>query len=400
MKIFIDAGHNDSKVDTGAEGNGLREQDITYYVAKKLGEKLKSIGVDVKLSRNKKTEIIGTSVSDSLWQRAKMANVWNADLFISIHCNAFYLKSSNGTETYVYDKKSKVYDLAKNISKRISDDLEIKNRGTKTASFAVLKNTTMPAILIETAFITNKTDAEKLKNRQDDFVSAIYEEICNYYNIGKKQTGEEPLIDKPEPYKYHIDGSTHIIEVDPKNIWCVETQRKTDQTPYNNFVNSIFFMPQANGVMHPQGIMVNAGKVICNNATHGKPVATLIVYGKDNVQLKYIDDITKEKDVWFAVSGFGIYPELTYTQEGFTGKFGDVIRQTDRPIIGYRKKDNKIVIAVRGCSSASRAFQTAKNLGLDFAISLDGGGSTTLKVDGKYKFKGDGRKIFGGIIWG
>ena len=153
------------------------------------------------------------------------------------------------------------------------------------------------------------------------------------------------------------------------------------------------------GKTHPQGIMVNAGKVIANNPTHGKPVATLVVYGKDNVSLKYIDDITKENGVWFAVSGYGIYPNITAAQEGFTGAFSDVTRTADRPIIGYRKKDNKIVIAVRAGTSAERAKQTAENLGLDFAISLDGGGSTTLKVNGKYKFTGDGRKIFGGIIW-
>ena len=198
---------------------------------------------------------------------------------------------------------------------------------------------------------------------------------------------------------YHIEGTTHIIEVDPRNIWCVETQCSTNKVEFNNFVNSIFFMPQANGIMHPQGIMVNAGRVIANNATHGKPVATLIIYGENDVKLKYIDDITKEKDVWFAVSGYGIYPSVTAEKEGFTGIYSDVTRCADRPIIGYRKKDNKIVIAVRASSTASRANLTAKNLGLDFAISLDGGGSTTLKINGKYKFKGDGRKIFGGIIW-
>ena len=204
---------------------------------------------------------------------------------------------------------------------------------------------------------------------------------------------------KPQPAKYHIEGLTHIVEIDPRNIWAVETQCSTKNVSYNNFVNSVFFMAQANGKMHPQGIMVDAGKVICNNLTHGKPVATLIVHGPNNVELKYVSDITKEKDVWFAVSGYGIYPNITSVEEGFTGKFTDVLRQTDRPIIGYRKKDNKIVIAVRANTSATRSQQTAKNLGLDFAISLDAGGSTTLKVDGKYKFKGDGRKIFGGLIW-
>ena len=199
--------------------------------------------------------------------------------------------------------------------------------------------------------------------------------------------------------KYHIEGTTHIIEIEPKNIWAVETQKATNQTPYNNFVNSVFFMAQADGTVYPQGIMVNGGKVLCNNPTHDKPVSTLIVHGANDVELKRVTDITKEKNVWFAVSGYGIYPYITAEQEGFTGKFSDVTRATNRPIIGYRKWDNKIVIAVRANSNAQRAHETAKNLGLDFAISLDGGGSTTLKVNGTYKFKGDGRKLFGGIIW-
>lgn len=199
--------------------------------------------------------------------------------------------------------------------------------------------------------------------------------------------------------KYKVIGTTHVIEVSPDKIWAVETQCATNKTPYDNFVNSVFFMSQANGVMYPQGIMVNAGKVLCNNMTHDKPVATLIVHDKNNVEMKYVSDITKEKDVWFAISGFGVYPNITAAQEGFTGEFTDVLRSCNRPIIGYRKKDNKIVIAVRSGTTAERAKQTAKNLGLDFAISLDGGGSATLKVNGKYKFKGDGRKLYGGIIW-
>ena len=198
---------------------------------------------------------------------------------------------------------------------------------------------------------------------------------------------------------YYIQGTTHIIEVAPNKIWGVETQCRTNQTPYNNFVNSIFFMPQANGIMYPQGIMVNGGKVICNNATHNVPVSTLIIHSANEVEVKRVTDITKEPNVWFAVSGFGVYPYVTATQEGFVRKFSDVTKCCNRPIIGYRKADNKIVIAVRPNTTANRANQTAKNLGLDCAISLDGGGSTTLKVNGQYKFKGDGRQLFGGLTW-
>ena len=396
MRIFIDAGHNHSKWNTGAEGNGLREQDITFEISKKLADKLNIPEVDVMLSRKKITDVLGTNNSSSLSARVNMANDWNADLFISIHCNSHLLKSATGTEVYVYNNKSKVYDLAGNICDRISKDLDLKNRGVKTSSsLTVLKKTKMPSLLIETAFISNTSDSQKLKDRQDGFVNAICEEICEWYGIEKSK----PVPNTPDPFTYHIEGTTHIVEIDPRNIWAVETQCSTKKVKYNNFVNSVFFMNQANGITYPQGIMVNAGEVICNNPTHGKPVATLIVHGADNAEMKYVSDITKEKDVWFAVSGYGVYPHITSVEEGFTGKFTDVLRQTNRPIIGYRKKDNKIVIAVRPNTSATRSQQTAKNLGLDFAISLDAGGSTTLKVDGKYKFKGDGRKIFGGLIW-
>ena len=151
--------------------------------------------------------------------------------------------------------------------------------------------------------------------------------------------------------------------------------------------------------MFPLGMIVSEGKVISNFMTHNKPVATLIVHGNGKVELKYVSDIAKENDVWFAVSGFGIYPEITNVKEGFVGEFTDVLRSCPRPIIGYRSRDNKIVIAVRTGSSAKRANTTARNLKLDFAISLDAGGSTTLNVDGKNLCKGDGRKIWGGITW-
>ena len=158
-------------------------------------------------------------------------------------------------------------------------------------------------------------------------------------------------------------------------------------------------MKQANGKYAPLGMCKNEDKLFANIMTHGKPVATLIVYNDGSVKLKYVSDITKETNVRFAISGYGIYPKITAAEEGFTGKYTDVLRSTDRPIIGYRSSDNKIVIAVRSASSADRANQTAKNLNLDFAISLDAGGTTTLIVDGAYKFKGDGRMNYGGITW-
>ena len=231
---------------------------------------------------------------------------------------------------------------------------------------------------------------QKLDNDKDLYWLAY--KICNH-------TVDINPGNQTQPFKYKIEGITHIVEVDPKNLAVVETQCSTTSVTYKNFVNGTFFWYYPNGNRYPVGITASEDKVYGNTMTHNKPVATLIIYKNGNVDMKYISDITKEKDVKLAISGYGIYPQITATQEGFVGAYTDVLRSTNRPIIGYRKKDNKIVIAVRSSSSAQRANQTAKNLGLDFAISLDAGGSTTLKVNGQYKFNGDGRKIFGGLTW-
>ena len=471
MKIFIDPGHNYSKFNTGASGNGLREQDITFQVAEKLNKKLKNIGIETQMSRNSITDNVGTNNSTSLSKRVSMANNFKADLVISLHCDSHSNTSARGSHICIYKKGSQAEKLAKAVNPHLLA-LGLTGRSSlvvERPELVILKSTTMPAILIEMCFISNAHDADIQKNNQDGLADAVFKGVCDYlgiaytkaeqtssppkettkikidgktvdlesvnindsvyvpirkfceligYGVGWDAQSKEVLISKTDadvssdvpqpaikpvadisPTKYSIVGTTHVIEIDPRNVSHVETQTTTNKTSYNNFVNSLFFMAQANGIMFPQGMAVDNGVVLSNYATHQKPVATLICYDWNNVQLKYITDITKEKGVKFAVSGYGVYPEITASAEGFTGVFSDVVRTANRPIIGYRKSDNKIVIAVRAGSDAERANLTAKNLGLDFAISLDAGGSTTLKVDGKYKFKGDGRKLWGGITW-
>ena len=468
-KIFIDPGHNYSKFDTGSQGNGLREQDISFQVSEKLSKLLINKNFEVEMSRNKITDNVGTSENTSLIKRVELANNFEADLFISLHCDSYKNASARGSHICVYSKNTVASNVADKINPHLlklgldgRNDLVVERKDV-----AVLKNTSMPAILIEMGFISNQRDADIQKNKQDELAKAIFYGICDYLNIsyyteekpvqtptintvtnikvkvdGKqidvdiqninnsvyvpirkfsetlgytvnwddntreidivtsiKNTSATQTIPPISPTKYSIIGTTHVIEIDPRNIQHLETQARTNQTPFKNFVNSVYFMLQKNGIVVPLGMVASDGKIKSSYATHNVPVATLICYDWNDVRLKYITDLNKEKNVKFAVSGYGIYPKITASEEGFTGAFSDVLRSTNRPIIGYRKSDNKIVIAVRANSSAERAKETAKNLGLDFAISLDAGGSTTLKVNGSYKFTGDGRKLWGGITW-
>ena len=83
IKIFIDQGHNPRNPNAGAEGNGVREQDITYAVGVELAELLrKNPNFQVLLSRKSTTEVLGTTNAESLAARVSAANTWGADAFI------------------------------------------------------------------------------------------------------------------------------------------------------------------------------------------------------------------------------------------------------------------------------------------------------------------------------
>lgn len=169
-KIFIDAGHGGS--DPGALGNGLKEKDIVLSIAQKLTGLFNAKGIQVSHSRY-------TDTSVGLAERAEMANNWGADLFISIHANALDGSgSAYGTECYTYpNSTAENKRLSADIASSISSKLGTYNRGHREADFAVLRLTQMPSVLIETAFIDNSGDADKLKNRQSDFAQAIFEAI-------------------------------------------------------------------------------------------------------------------------------------------------------------------------------------------------------------------------------
>ena len=185
IKIFIDQGHNPQNVNAGAEGFGLREQDITYNVGIYLADFLRQDSrFEVKTSRNFPDEILGTTNNSSLSQRVTMANNWPADYFLSIHVNANTNPDINGTEMYVYKENTQAYFLAEHILNNIVNILKTKDNGVRVRpSLYVLKNTNMPAVLLELAYITNFQDSEKLRNDQQKFARAIYDGLLNYFGF-------------------------------------------------------------------------------------------------------------------------------------------------------------------------------------------------------------------------
>jgi N-acetylmuramoyl-L-alanine amidase len=151
MKFGIDIGHN-CKPDTGTLGlpGGLTEDQLTMAVGTKLIQKLKDAGhtvVECKPSS-------ASSVPESLQKRTNKANQEQVNLFVSIHFNSFDAKV-RGSEVFALSNAAKA--IATSVLKEIVQ-LGFPSRGVKSANYYVLKNTNMPAILVECCFCDSAKD--------------------------------------------------------------------------------------------------------------------------------------------------------------------------------------------------------------------------------------------------
>ena len=175
MKVFLNAGHAPSgNPDPGACGFGLRESDVAKSVAELVAQYLTNAGV----------EVVGNLQSDSLEEVVDVSNESEADLFISIHCNACN-GNARGTEVWYYHRSAYGEMLADCIRHQIVDALGTADRGSKGAKpgingLYVLSNTGATVVLVELAFIDNEQDAQLLCEKQDDFARAIARGVTDY----------------------------------------------------------------------------------------------------------------------------------------------------------------------------------------------------------------------------
>lgn len=220
--VVIDAGHGGK--DPGAIGiDNLKEKDVTLAIALKLGELMQKEMPDVKVvyTRNKDNFV-------DLYKRGKIANENNGKLFISIHCNSTKKKPSDvsGAEVYLlrpgrtqeaieiaetensvikYEDNPQKYEkltdenfilvsmahsaymkysekFAELLHKEFDVNLKLKSRGVKQAGFYVLVGASMPSVLVETGFISNKNDAKFLKSAagQNQVAESIFSSIKTY----------------------------------------------------------------------------------------------------------------------------------------------------------------------------------------------------------------------------
>jgi N-acetylmuramoyl-L-alanine amidase len=266
--VVLDAGHGGH--DSGNVGNGHSEKNIALRVTLEVGKALQK-NPDIKVIYTRKTDVF-----IELFERANIANKADADLFVSIHCNAHNSQAS-GTETFVLGEKNtgRNFDVAKReneviflednyeenyagfdpsspestiaigieqevyveqsiiLARKIEDNFmskaKRKSRGLKQASLLVIRSTYMPSVLIEVGFLTNKREGSYLntKTGQLKMASSIKAAILSYkkeldQNVGSRIFGgdngitlnedDEPRIIKGITFKVQIAASSKLLE--------------------------------------------------------------------------------------------------------------------------------------------------------------------------------------------
>jgi N-acetylmuramoyl-L-alanine amidase len=171
--ICVDAGHGGRS--TGAVGTQYLEKDLCLKICLELQRELEAQGARVVMTRTDDS-------FSSPEERCALANAANAEIFISIHLNASKKRNSaSGTETYWFTPHS--FPLAQALHARMQETVGKADRGVKNYSWIVCHATTMPSVLLEVAFISNKNDERLLASRQfqQNLAAALAEGVIDYF---------------------------------------------------------------------------------------------------------------------------------------------------------------------------------------------------------------------------
>ena len=221
--VYLDAGHGG--YDPGATYFGQYEKNLTLAVQKRVKAKLEAAGYTVVTSRN-------TDTSVELLERSASANKSKADIFVSLHFNAG-AQSANGVEAYYYqyyseypsrinqtyhndaERLKRSSELAQAIQSNVVAQTGSKNNGVKRETFAVVRETTAPAVLVELGFISNQAEFNKINTAayQEKLAEGVTKGILAYYDKYRSSTTTTTPTANPEVKVVNYDKNKTTFDV-------------------------------------------------------------------------------------------------------------------------------------------------------------------------------------------
>ena len=180
--IVVDPGHGGSN--PGAVANNTREADNNLAVGLKLRDYLVQAGAKVIMTRDTDRTVAseGSSLGEELRARVNLAETNHADIFVSIHSNENSDSNIAGAMTFYPSGKSDA--LASEVERAIISGTGAIDKGSSSATFYVLRNTSMPSTLVEMGFVSNKDEAARLASDsyRNNMAQGIFNGIVNYFN--------------------------------------------------------------------------------------------------------------------------------------------------------------------------------------------------------------------------
>jgi N-acetylmuramoyl-L-alanine amidase len=235
--IYLDAGHGGT--DSGALGNGIKEKDIVLKLMKKIKALLGNYQ-NVKIATTRETDVFLP-----LTERTKKANNLNADVFLSIHCNSATSSSAKGFESFRYPKAGSSTIAFQNvlhaeIIRAIGPTIE--DRGKKTADYHVLRESKMKSILTENLFVSNSSDATKLKD--DSFLDKLAEGhvsgLEKFLGLRKieRPPEDEPTTTKPTEKLYKVQVGAFSEKKNAEDL--VNDLERIGHKPFIEYENKLY----------------------------------------------------------------------------------------------------------------------------------------------------------------
>ena len=227
MIIGLDAGHTLSGAGSGASSKYASETVKNREILNKL----------TAILREKGHTVVNCTVdksSNDLADRVKLANAQNLDLFVSLHLNAYKLtEEARGAETYVYSTNSSSYSTAKRIQEKLVKNIGWLNRGVKTESYYVLKNTKAPAILVELGFCDSKADMDLWDTTKISV--ALFEAITNTTYTYTSITNSNSAVSSSGDLYYRVIVGSYK---DKNN--AVKQQNKLKASGFDSFLEAFY----------------------------------------------------------------------------------------------------------------------------------------------------------------
>lgn len=342
--VVLDAGHGGK--DPGKVGlEKVKEKDVALNIVLLVGKLLENQN-NIKVIYTRKTDVFV-----DLWERGRIANKADADLFVSVHCNSWHTNQPNGTETYVlglhanernlavakaenevillednYEEKYKGFNLnspesfigltllqeeyldqsiqlASIVQNNIIKAINRKDRGVKQAGFVVLYQTYMPSILIESGFLTNSNDFAQLSdsNGQSKIATAIFNGVSTYINqlaLNTVNANKNIVVEKSEKFENDIIENS-VIEMVDNVIFKVQIasgSRKLDTKSYNfNGLDNIDRVKIGNSYKYYLGNTNNYGEIKeLHNKAKSKGYVTAFIVAFKNGEKISVEEVLKK----------------------------------------------------------------------------------------------------------